>query len=114
MSGHQRHHHSLPVHGGPGGREHHPHLCRVPATAERGSAGYQMDLSASGHRSTGRRAPHRPGQHEESSFLWQLHQELPVAQDEADGGEAGEGLRAADLERVGGGPGALHVSGAGV
>lgn len=112
--GHQRHHHALPVYGGPGGSERHSHLRRLPAPPQFSSARGQVDFSAGGDRAAGGRTPHRPGQHEESPFLWQLHQELHVAQDEADGGEAREGVRAAHPERVGGRPRPVPVPGAGV
>lgn len=112
--GHQCHHHSIPLHCGPGGSEHHSVLRRVPATPKCRFTGGEMDLPTSGHRPAGGWTPNCPRQHEEGPFLWQLHQELPVAQTEADGGEAGEDLWPSHLECGGGGPGALHVPGAGV
>lgn len=92
MFGHQRHHHPFPLHGGPGGSKYHTVLRRVPAAPQRCSTSGEMDLPAGGHRPAGGRAPHRPCQHEEGPFLWQLHKEFPLAQNEADGGEAGEDL----------------------
>lgn len=90
--GRQRHNHPFPLHGGPGGSKHHTNLCCVPATPQCCSARGEMDLPAGGHRPARGRTPHRPRQHEEGPFLWQLHKEFLMAQNEADGGEAGEGL----------------------
>lgn len=92
MFGCQCHHHPFALHGGPGGPEHHAHMCCVPATAQRRPASGEMELPAGGDRATRGRAPHRPRQHEEGPLLRQLHQEFPGAQNEADSGEAGEGV----------------------
>lgn len=110
--GRQCHHHPYTLHGGPGGSEHHAHLRRVPATTQRRPASGEVELPAGGDGATRGWAPHRPRQHEEGTLLRQLHQEFPGAQNEADGGEAGEGVWPAHPERVPGGPGPLLVPGA--
>lgn len=73
-----------------------------------------MDLLAGKRGSTRGRTPDRPGQHAESSFLWELHQEFPLAKVQVDGGEAGEDIRAVRPEGVRGRQRTLHVPGAGV